>query len=397
MSENLSYWEKEIWIGKPDVLVVGAGITGLSAALELKNTHPAMDVLVVDRGYLPTGASTKNAGFACFGSLSELQDDIDTIGWEATLQLVMRRWQGLQYLRKLIGDKALDFKACGGYEIFQPHQQEEWEAALALLPQMNQRLKEASKSLQNSGNDLSAEAFANGAVFAERPLHPAFNRHYGMIENKLEGALNPGMMMQALLRKAQKAGVRILWGLKVENWVSNGESWRVTLGEKYTLNATKVLVCTNGLAGQLIHLPVRPVRNQVLITEPISSLRWEGTFHLERGYYYFRNVGQRVLIGGGRHLAGEEENTEQLGTTAPVQRRLEELLRTLILPEQDFKVAQRWSGILGVGDSRAPLLEECKPGLYCAVRLGGMGVALGSLLGKDAAKLVLGKYGTGHR
>lgn len=391
MQAGLSYWEREIGLQKPDMVVIGAGITGLSAALELKKQHPDWDVLVIERGYLPTGASTKNAGFACFGSLSELQDDINTIGWEATLHLVRRRWRGLQNLRQLLGDAALDFKACGGFELFQSHQQEAYKAACALLPQMNDRLKAMALDSQKHEQENDMTDFLEGDVFAKRPTHRAFARHFGMIENRLEGSLNPGMMMQALLLKAQKVGVRFMWGQTVNSCIKSRESWQINLGNTMEICAFKVLVCTNGLAQQLLNLPVKPVRNQVLITEPIESLRWQGTFHLERGYFYFRNVGKRILIGGGRHLAGEGENTAEFGITPGVQEQLEKLVHNLILPNQRFAVAHRWSGILGVGDSRTPLMQEYAPGLFCAVRLGGMGVALGSLLGKEAATMVMEK------
>lgn len=50
---------------------------GLNAAIHLKKKHPIAKVIVFERGSLPSGASSKNAGFACFGSPSELLDDID--------------------------------------------------------------------------------------------------------------------------------------------------------------------------------------------------------------------------------------------------------------------------------------------------------------------------------
>lgn len=73
---KLSYWEQKSLIGNPDVAVIGAGITGLNAAIRLKQLDPALDVLVLERGALPEGASTRNAGFACFGSPSELLADL---------------------------------------------------------------------------------------------------------------------------------------------------------------------------------------------------------------------------------------------------------------------------------------------------------------------------------
>ena len=71
MEHTFSYWERTAFIDQADVIVIGSGIVGLSAALHLKRQQPNLNVTVLERGFLPTGASTKNAGFACFGSLSE--------------------------------------------------------------------------------------------------------------------------------------------------------------------------------------------------------------------------------------------------------------------------------------------------------------------------------------
>jgi len=60
----LSYWEQESFTRYHHV-VIGAGIVGLSAAIELKEHFPKQSVLVLELGLLPTGASTRNAGFAC--------------------------------------------------------------------------------------------------------------------------------------------------------------------------------------------------------------------------------------------------------------------------------------------------------------------------------------------
>jgi len=73
-----SYWELKEWFSNIDFTIVGSGIVGLNCALELKKKHPAAKIVILEKGMLPQGASTKNAGFACFGSLSELIDDLSS-------------------------------------------------------------------------------------------------------------------------------------------------------------------------------------------------------------------------------------------------------------------------------------------------------------------------------
>mgnify|MGYP006186273173 CR=1 FL=1 len=73
---ELSYWELKNWFTNVDYTIVGSGIVGLHTALRLRERFPVAKILILEKGMLPQGASTKNAGFACFGSLSEIIDDL---------------------------------------------------------------------------------------------------------------------------------------------------------------------------------------------------------------------------------------------------------------------------------------------------------------------------------
>ena len=115
---ELSYWELKTWLDELDFCVVGSGITGLSCALELRRTHPRARILILEKGVFPQGASTKNAGFACFGSLTEILADLNHHSDDTVAALVLQRWKGIQLLRQRLGDKALDYKPWGGYEVF---------------------------------------------------------------------------------------------------------------------------------------------------------------------------------------------------------------------------------------------------------------------------------------
>ena len=99
----MSYWEKVTHLESIDYLVLGSGIVGLNTAIALKQRQKHTKVVVLERGYLPSGASTKNAGFACFGSPSELLADIDLMGEKKTAELLQMRWLGLQKLLSNLG------------------------------------------------------------------------------------------------------------------------------------------------------------------------------------------------------------------------------------------------------------------------------------------------------
>ncbi|HHG85624.1 MAG TPA: FAD-binding oxidoreductase [Bacteroidetes bacterium] len=373
----LSHWERESWTGYTDYLVVGAGIVGLSAALRLKELYPQAEVKVLERGALPTGASTKNAGFACFGSVSELLDDLANLGQEAVLKLVQQRWEGLTRLRARLGDTALHYESVGGFELFRPADQGRFSTCEAAIGQLNALLAPII-------GEPDVFRLANGRM-------PGFGfagvSH--LIENRCEGLLDTGRMMRALLHKAQSAGVLVLTATEVVGLEPGASSVEVATANHWRFQAGQVIVATNGFARQLLpKLMVEPARAQVLITKPIPRLKLKGGFHYDAGYYYFRNVGERVLFGGGRNLDFEAERTDKFALTAQVQDKLEDLLREMILPGQSFEVDHRWVGIMGVGESKMRILRKVHPRLTCAVRLGGMGVAIGSLLGDEVAEFV---------
>ena len=373
---SLSYWEHDQWLGHLDLVVIGSGITGLNAALSLKERFPGRAVTVLERGPFPGGASTRNAGFACFGSPTELLSDLREDGEEAMYELVALRWQGLQRLRSRVSDADLRYIPCGGYEWFGPEDEAAYAACMEFLPAANTRLTALT----------GGQAFFRPADSEIRPLGLGQTRH--LIALPTEGQLHPGAMMAALLARARAAGITVLNGLGLEQIEDQGE--RVWLqGNDWDTTARAVVVATNGFARQLLPaLDLRPARNQVLITEPIPGLRLRGCFHHRAGYIYARNVGDRVLIGGARYLDLEGETTDALGFTDLIQAELHRLLENVILPGQSWTVARRWSGILGVGDRKRPIIERVSPRVTVAVRMGGMGVALGSEAGHAAAQLV---------
>ena len=83
----ISYWEKTQLLHY-DLVVLGGGITGIFCALHFRKNNPSASIAILERGLFSSGASTKNAGFACFGSLSELIEDEIEFGEENYYQLL---------------------------------------------------------------------------------------------------------------------------------------------------------------------------------------------------------------------------------------------------------------------------------------------------------------------
>ncbi len=369
---NLSYWEIKTWLSDIDFTVVGSGIVGLNCALQLKERFPKSKILILEKGILPQGASTKNAGFACFGSLSEIIEDLKHHSEGETIELIKKRIKGLRLLRETLGDKDIAYQAFGGYELFLKSDNELYNTCLSHQERINKLLY----SIFNA-NVFSFEE--NRFKFETIKTKVSFNQ--------FEGQIDTGKMMMTLLHKVQKAGVKILNNCIVKGFSDHRDSIKIETNQ-FEFSTSKLLIATNGFATNLIEEPVKPARAQVLITKPIKNLHVEGTFHLDKGYYYFRNIDNRILLGGGRQLDFKTEETSEFGQTKIVQDKLEDLLKTTILPKTEFEIDQRWSGIMGVGQQKKSIVKQLSENVYCGVRLGGMGVAIGSLVGKELADLL---------
>lgn len=369
---QLSYWELKNWFSQIDYTIIGSGIVGLHSALRLREKYPASKILIIEKGMLPQGASTKNAGFACFGSISEIIDDLKSHTEEEVIQLIKKRWSGLQLLRKNLGDNTIDFKPYGGYELFLKEDESSFSECSNKLPFINEILKPLFKT----------------DVFAKEVDRFGFgNIHEYLIFNPFEAQIDTGNMMQALLKQAIEQDILILNQQTLTSYIDNENNVEVALDD-FSFTTKKLLFATNGFANALTNGAVKPARGQVLITKPIPNLDIKGTFHLDKGYYYFRNIGNRILLGGGRNLDFEAENTTEFGQTEIVQKKLEDLLKKVILPNQEIQIEHRWSGIMGIGNSKNPIVQQLSENVYCGVRLGGMGVAIGSLIGTELADLV---------
>ena len=367
----LSYWEKSSFIHH-GLIVVGGGIVGLSTALHYQLAHPKKKVVVIERGLFPSGASTKNAGFVCFGSISELAENARTDSQDELLSLVEKRYKGGLELRQLLGDERIDYRLVGGYE-------------LDFQGDLHERIF--------TFNDWLRPLFKRPVFSDARDNIPAFSFEQtivkGLVKNQFEGSIDTGKMMDAFARKAREAGVQFYTQTEVLHYVeqANGVEVAVSTAEgTLQLMADQLALCTNAFTKALLpEADLVPGRGMVIVTKPLKWAPPRGTFHYHSGYNYFRNAGNRILLGGARHLDLKGEATTQEGINSRLESQLKEDLKSFIAPERPLEVDYAWSGIMAFGEGKSPLLLHPSPRVHAAVRLGGMGVALGTGLGKELA------------
>ncbi len=370
-----SFWEYQQWFKGIDHLVIGSGIVGLQCAISLRKKYPKAKITVLERGYLPSGASSKNAGFACFGSPSEILDDLKTSSPEEVAQLVELRVKGLEILKSSCGEAQIDFLQLGSHEIFTNEQDTLYNTCVNRIDELNELLYSIFKAPLFERADDAIARFG-------------FNQVNHLIKNNLEGQLDTGKMIQRLIQLARAANIDIINGAEVTKIEDSGEKVTLEINDNYTFHSRRVYVANNGFAAKLLpQLDIQPARAQVMVTSPIENLTIEGTFHLLEGYYYFRNIGNRVLFGGGRNLDFEGETTTELTLSELIQKDLEKKLSEIILPGVSYHIEHRWAGVMGVGETKKPIVTRVSPNVVCGVRMGGMGVAIGSIIGDQLANL----------
>lgn len=373
-----SYWEQQSFSHYHHI-VVGGGIVGLSVAIELSELYKGARILVLERALLPTGASTRNAGFACMGSATELLDDLTHTSEAEVVALFAQRKAGLALLRKRLGDDRIGYNANGSYELISDTEL----YAIDKLDYLNSLL------LPVTGKPAYEEAKGMQAQYGF-----AADSVRTMVRQTCEGELHTGKMMRALVDMAIEKGIEIKTGAVVLGYSEEERRVEVTVEdpgrkEGWHLSCDTLSICTNAFTKSLLPTEdIMPGRGQVLITEPIDGLKFNGIFHFNKGYYYFREIDGRVLLGGGRNMDFETEQTTEIALNQMIQDDLDHKLENMILPGVKVKIAQRWAGIMAFGSTKQPIIKAISKRVYGAYRMGGMGVALGSNVAATLASTI---------
>lgn len=370
-----SYWERSILLKTFDFIILGAGIIGKQIAIKIKTKHPAARIALVDRSPLPYGASTRNAGFACFGSLTEILDDLNHSTLKDIMELADKRYRGINKLVSDFGAGNIGYVPTGGYEVFENDQADELNTALGKFDFINNELK------STTGLDHIFEIKEN--------TNFGFNCIKTKILNKHEGMLNTGMLNETIANKAHTIGIVPFYGFSVSSIRKMTKGYELSDNDGMTIYCNQLVVTNNAFAGQLLpELDVKPARGQVIITKPLNNIPFNGIFHSDKGYVYFRNIDNRILIGGGRNHFKVQEETFQFEGSENVRNYLENYLRTIILPGRSFETDMHWSGIMAMGKEKLPISGRINDHLLVCVRMSGMGVALGPVLSDEIAELV---------
>ena len=376
--ENISFWEKK-WFTNYDYVVIGAGIVGCFAALKIANEKKNAKVALIERGILPLGASTKNAGFACFGSITEIEKSRKEMSDDDLLSLLELRIKGLEKLRNNLGDKNISYSNCKGYELF---------FGIDALDRRIHKINELLNPLIDKKVFSLRNKYIKKFGFAKEIV-------VGLTENKFEGSIDPGKTIFSLKKKLGSLSVDCYFSTEVESFEETSKKIYLKLksrNQSIDIKTNKLVICTNAFAKRWFDMEdISPGRGFILLTNKIPDLKINGCFHYNGGYYYFRNIGNRLLLGGGREIDIKNETTYSFGINSRIRQKLIEDLKRFIVPNKDYHIKSEWSGIMGFGQNKLPLIKKFSENISLGVRLGGMGISIGSIVGEKTAELVLDK------
>jgi len=339
--------------GRAEVVVVGAGVTGCACALAL--AEGGLRVRVHEARRVASGASGRNGGFALRGGAMPYHWAQRELGPETAAELWRLTERYLDRMEELAGD--------------------------ALRRVGSLRLADAEEL-----DDVRAEydALREAGFDAEwvDELKPPLDRLFlGAIRHPGDGALQPARWVRRLAARAVEAGAEIV------------EESRV--GSLDELDADQVVIATDGYTRDLLEpleRVIRPVRGQVLVTEPLGRRLYDCPHYAHHGFDYWQQTPEGNLVLGGRRDASlEEEYTGEEGLTDRVQQELEGLAAQLL--GETPRILERWSGIFGATNDRLPLAGPIpgRDGLSVAAGYSGHGNVLGLACGELVAEAILGR------
>ena len=339
--------------GPAEVAVVGAGVTGCSAALTL--ARAGLRVVVHDEREIAGGASGRNGGFALRGGAAPYDVTAAAVGRDRAQALWAATEGAIDRLEAVAGDA---FTRCGSLR-------------LAVDEEERDELRAEFELLHEDG-------FA--AEWTDAFAPPLAGRFTGGIRHVPDGVLQPARFVRRLAAAAAAAGATFREHNRIDTIEAAGAPTVIVATDGYP----------SGLLGPLEGLIV-PTRGQVIATEPIAERWFEVPHYGRHGFdYWHQTPDGRVVAGGFRDTALANEFTAVEETTAGVQEALESFVTSLV--GRTLRVDYRWAGIFGLVLDFLPVVGPVpeQDGVWVAGGYSGHGNVLGFLCGELVARAVMG-------
>jgi glycine/D-amino acid oxidase-like deaminating enzyme len=366
-----------------EVAVIGAGYTGLSAALEL--AQQGVDVRVLEAGHVGWGASGRNGGFACIGSHKlSYGRMIKSYGLDATKSYYDTMRQSVELVRQNLDRLSIDAWASGDGEV-----------TLAHLPSRVKELREEQAFMARTFGETT-EFLRKEDLRAQGLDGPGF--HAGL-KGPTGFGVHPLNYARGLARAAVKAGAKIHGRSQLIRWEETAGGHRLHTRDG-GLTARHVIVATNGYTPEDVSQRhagrIMPALSSVIVTRVLTEGEKLGqgwtsplmAFDSRKLLHYFR------LLPNGRFLFGGRGGTDASnGGDADYRPALTGAFHDLFPAWADVEITHYWRGFVCLAYDLVPYigaLDE-KETVWTALAYHGNGVAMGSWSGRAVARLLTRK------
>ena len=325
-----------------DAIVVGAGIAGVSAALALERR--GLDVVVLERQTIASGASSRAAGFLMRGAAENYALAVDHYGREVARTLWRWTEENLDGLRR------------EGVESL-PSYRRIPSCLLALEPLELAELKRSVGLLREDGFKVEWVERGEDAVWKRAAGARGGFPPLGGLLNPADGSANPFELVRFLAGKLKRP---VFEGEEVHA-IEGGSGGQVAVRTfDRTFTAPRVLLCTNAYLSLLLPAYgglIQPRRGQMLALRA-PGVRLDCSYYANHGYEYFRQTPDgTVVVGGRRRQFAEREVGYEDRPTGEVQSALESFARDAMgLGPGPLEIVARWAGIMGFSPDGLPLI-----------------------------------------
>jgi glycine/D-amino acid oxidase-like deaminating enzyme len=362
---------------RADVVVIGGGYTGLSAALRLGKL--GAQVTVLEKESIGWGASSRNGGMVLTGHKHGVGEMLQTLGATKTHALWDASLAALDCVADIVQQENIDcdFARRGHLELaYKPAHMKHLEAAHALLErEFDYPTRLVPKA--ELRNEIDTQ------------------RYYGGLVDERSAGLHPAKYVRGLARAAQRAGADLHDGVAADAIEKKADGFVVKTA-RGAIQARDVFAATNGYTGRAtpqLRRRIIPIGSFIIATEPLGNPLARQLiphnrmiFDTKNFLYYFRRSPDDRIVFGGR-AAFFPETPDTVRESAEILRKgmLE------IFPQiEDVPTAYAWGGTLGFTFDIYPHAGQLD-GIYYAMGYAGHGVALSTYLGQQIANRIAGK------